>query len=70
MQPVQLRGPLRNIDIRHAMLNEPIMKTSRLLTAVAVLEGVYDVDRTACPIDLDGLADVRAWIECGGIRLT
>jgi hypothetical protein len=37
---------------------------------VQALEGVYDVDRTACPIDLDGLVDVRAWIECGGIRLT
>jgi hypothetical protein len=33
----QLRRPLRNIDVRHIMPNEPIMKTSRLLTAVAVL---------------------------------
>ena len=41
MQPVELTRPLINLDHRHASLNEPIIDTYRLLSAVAVLSLFY-----------------------------
>lgn len=38
VQPVQLTRPPINLDRRHVTLNEPIIDTSRLLSAVAVLQ--------------------------------
>ena len=66
---VQLRRPVRHIDVHHDQLNEPIINALRLLTAVAVLEpgdrlllftdGITEGrDRNGAPFCEDRLADL------------
>jgi hypothetical protein len=73
MQPVQFTRPLINIDRRHEPLNEPIIDTFRLTTAVAVLvaEVFFSVPDADVPESISGLwalGDHRVMVQGNSLR--